>query len=212
MRRLFLFSVCTLVLSLVAAPLADAAKDCVPFLDARIRRVDMHRVRDAWLQWQNAERKAQGLKPLVYNPQLNRTATLWSIDAAKNKAITHKRSTSAGYYEYGTIEAWFADLGLTFTNANRSTFSESIGYGSYACKAGDCTTKLTDAIRTTFDFYMREKGKPSSPHYNAIVRPEFTQVGMGLALRDGTYYITTHYSTELVDDPLPLCRMRNRLQ
>ncbi len=175
----------------------------------RIRRADIQKVRETWLAWQNNQRKALGLKPFSYNPQLNRTALLWSADAAEKVAITHKRIKNAAYYDYPAITTWFADRGLEFTNVNRSTYSESIGYGPYTCKTDDCTSKLTDAIRSTFDFYMSEKGKKSSPHYNAIVRPEFTQIGMGIALKNGTYYITTHYATSLANEPPPLCRTRN---
>lgn len=191
--------------------LAAEAKKCTPFIDTRIRLVNMEKVRDAWLGWQNAERKTLGLKPLVINPHLNRTALLWSQNAATQKSITHKRTAAAGYYDYSAIETWFAEKGLEFENDNRITYSENIGYGPYSCKKGDCTSKLTEAVRKTFDFYMQEKDKKDRPHYNSIIRPEFTQVGIGIALKDNTYYLTVHYATSINNDPLPLCRTRLRL-
>ncbi len=213
MNRRTLFFAVPFVACCVLLPGAVSAADskplhCVPYADTRIRRVDIQKVRDTWVGWQNAERKKLGLKPLTENPQLNRSAALWSQHAALQGSISHKRKPGAAYYDYGAIEKWFLDLGLQFKNVNRSTFSESIGYGPYSCSTGDCTSKMIAALKTTFDFYMREKGKKNSPHYNAIVRGEFANVGVGIALKDGTYYLTTHYATSISPEPEPLCRMR----
>lgn len=164
-----------------------------------ITGVDMGEVRRVWLSWINTARKAYNPKLVnyTYNQQLDRTAILWSQQSSEKGVMTHKRPGQTVYYDYTRMKNWFASLGLIFENDNGSTFTENIGWGPYNCSAKDCTQTLIDSIRTTFDFYMAEKGKNYRPHWNSIMNDQFTQIGMGLIVNpvNHRYYITTHYGT-----------------
>jgi uncharacterized protein YkwD len=161
--------------------------------------VDLEKVRATWLDWENTERTANGLAPYTYNEDLIRTATIWS-EASKQKGyIDHKRPGQTAYYDYKIIEKWFKNLGLEFKNTHSKTFTESIAWEYYSCSDSDCTDKLTTAIRKGFNFFMSEKGKSSRPHYDAIINPEFTQIGIGIVVDKVAekYYLTVHYGTEV---------------
>lgn len=165
--------------------------------------VDLGKVRATWLDWENSERAANGLSPYTYNEDLNRTATIWS-EASKQKGyIDHKRPGQTAYYDYKIIEAWFKNLGLEFKNIHSKTFTESIAWEYYSCSDTDCTDTLTTAIRKGFNFFTSEKGKKYAPHYDAIINPEFTQIGLGIIIdkSTGKYYLTVHYGTEITAHP-----------
>ena len=180
---------------------------CLRFTEDPITNVDMDEVRRVWLSWMNAERAALGLHPYTYNEQLNRTAFLWSQFSAERDQGSHKRIGQTAYYDYNIITRWFRDLGLTFANVYRVTYSENIGWWPYRCSEADCTQKMIATIRNTFDGYMREKGKASSAHYDSMTNKYFNEIGMGIALSaSGKSYITTHYATEITSDPLPICK------
>ncbi len=180
---------------------------CVPSGDEVIAGVDLKEVRRVWLSWTNAERKVVGLKPLVQNAQLDRSATTWSRFSQGRGVMSHQRPGQTTYYDYPLITKWFADLGLTFKNVNRMTYSESIGYGSYSCTVNDCTQTLITALRSTFDYYLKEKKRSSRPHYGAIINAQFQIQGMGVAIDSKTkrYYVTTHYATAISSRPTPVC-------
>ncbi len=165
--------------------------------------IDMDRVRDAWLGWYNDERSKDGLPPYSPSGVLDHTAGNWSYYAVKRGTIDHKRSPQAPYYDYAGIERWFSDRGVTFDNVRSKTFTENIGWGVFSCRDRDCTDELIAAIRTTFDFFMSEKGETYSPHYNAIVSDAFTQMGLGIALDPARkrYYLTAHFATSLASVP-----------
>lgn len=169
--------------------------------------VDMARVRDAWFGWYNDYRSSLGLPPYAHDQTLESTARNWSYYSVKRGTIDHKRAWQAAYYDYAAIEQWFADLGVTFTNVRGKTFTENIGWGPYACTEVDCTDELIAAIRSTFDFFLSEKGKGYSPHYNAIVSDAFTTMGLGIAIDPAMrkYYLTAHFAAEIEDRPFP-CR------
>lgn len=172
-----------------------------------IPNVDDEEVTRAWMSWVNNERKENGLAPYAINKQLTKTATLWSNQARTAGAITHKRPGQTAYYDYKTMTGWFAGQNISFANVSRSTFTENIGWGVYRCNQADCTDKFINSIRTTFDFYMSEKGKAYRPHYNSIVNGEFTLAGLGIALdqASGKYYLTAHYGTDITSNPDPVC-------
>ena len=169
--------------------------------------VDMQRVRDAWLGWYNDYRAQSGLLPYSSDPTLERTAGNWSYYAVKRGTIDHKRAWQAPYYDYPAVERWFGNFGVTFENVRGKTFTENIGWGPYRCDEDDCTDELIAAIRTTFEFFLSEKGKSYSPHYNAIVSPAFTRMGMGIGIDPATkkYYLTAHFATALASEP-EICR------
>jgi uncharacterized protein YkwD len=138
---------------------------------------------------------------------LDSTAGNWSYFAVKRGMIDHKRTWKAPYYDYPAIESWFEHFGITFRNVRRKTFTENIGWGSFSCKKDDCTDELIASIRSTFDYFMGEKNLSYRPHYNAIVTPEFTKIGLGLGVdaRTKRYYLTTHFATEIVSSPTDVC-------
>ncbi|HRH94223.1 MAG TPA: hypothetical protein PKV72_06875, partial [Candidatus Peribacteria bacterium] len=180
---------------------------CQTVNDPSATNIDMLRVRDTWLGWYNIERARLGLKAYVGSAQLDRTAYDWS-DAQANRGFSgHSRSGKQGNdYDYTAVRRWFTDQGVTFSNVNGSTFTENIGWGPFRCAAADCTDQLIAAMRQTFDFYQAEREKAYHPHWNGVVNPDFRMLGLGIALRDGKYYLTTHIATEIVSQPSPLCR------
>ena len=54
------------------------------------------------------------------------------------------------------------------------------------------------SIRTTFDFFMSEKGKAYDAHYRSIVQPNFSRIGLDIIVvpTEKRYYMTVHYITE----------------
>ena len=174
------------------------------------RNIDMDRVRDAWFGWYNEYRASLGLPAYESDAVLEHTAGNWSYYAVKRGTIDHKRSPSAPYYDYPAIEAWFDNLGVSFENVQGKTFTENIGWGPYRCAADDCTDELIAAIRTTFDFFLSEKDKQYRPHYNAIVSPYFTRMGLGIAIDPAAkrYFLTAHFTTKLASSP-PSCVAAN---
>jgi uncharacterized protein YkwD len=122
--------------------------------------------------------------------------------------MDHKRYAGSPYYDYAAIEKWFARWGITFKNINHATFTENIGWGVYKCRAKDCTSTMIRAIRTTFDYYLSEKGKKDSAHYRSIMNPNFRIAGVGIAVNQaqGRYYLTVHYATGFTEEPSSLCK------
>jgi hypothetical protein len=179
---------------------------CTWFEEKQIPGVDLQEVKRVWLSWYNDVRGQLNLQPLSYDKQLTRTASLWSSQAAAAGSITHKRSGQTAYYDYARMTDWFSDYQITFANVDRITFTENIGWGVFKCPANaDCTETFIKAVRSTFDFYMAEKGKPSSAHYNSIVNPHFQKLGLGIVTQGNRYYLTAHYGTEITSKPEPVC-------
>ncbi len=186
--------------ALLSATCEEDAQEDIP-------HVDTEEVRRVWLQWINGERAAQGLPAYRYDRHLSQTAALWSDEARKKGAISHKRAGQTAYYDYNRMVQWFDTLDLSFKNEHRSTFTENIGWGYYTCGEGDCTQSFLKGLRSTFDLYLSEKEKAYRPHYNSIMNPDFRIVGMGVAAdpTSGKFYVTTHYATEIVSHPNPVC-------
>lgn len=180
---------------------------CQDLVDDVPPNVNMSRVRATWISWNNEVRNALGLKAYMSEPQLSQTAIFWSDLAKKRGYINHKRDGQAAYYDYKMIESWFSSRGLDFENVNRATFTENIGWGYYKCSKEDCTDDLIKSIRSTFDFFMSEKGKSYAPHYKSIVKPEFRELGLGIAIDEAAnkYYLTVHYATKITSTPVPFC-------
>lgn len=197
-------------LSLFASP-AMAAEDGGACLTVNVQQapanVDMERVRAAWLGWYNDYRATLGLSPYADDATLERTAGNWAYYAVKRGTIDHKRAWKAPYYDYRAIESWFADRGARFANVRGKTFTENIGWGVYSCSADDCTDELIASIRTTFDFFMGEKGLAYRPHYNAIVNDAFGAMGLGIGIDPSTkrYYLTAHFATAVAEPAPAFC-------
>ncbi len=180
---------------------------CQQVGDRSIPSADVQEAERMWLQWTNEAREAEGLLAYAMHRQLQRTALLWSRQAQASGTITHKRAGQTSYYDYPRMVSWFEGQDLEFRNDARMTFTENIGYGHYSCRDADCTDDLVGSIRSTFDFFMSEKGKEYRPHYNSIMNGKFKEVGVGIVVGPGTgrYYITVHYGTEIVSNPAPVC-------
>ena len=162
---------------------------------------DADRVQNTWIEWTNTERTLVWAPTIASHSGLTQTAKIWSIESEKRGDMSHKRTSKSSYYDYKEIEKWFGNQGLKFKNVSRKTFSESIGYGVVKCpKEGDCTDTLIAATKSTWKFFMSEKGRQYAPHYKAIVMPEFRLMGVGVELDriSKRYYITVHYATEVI--------------
>lgn len=182
-------------------------QDCIPRGEDMPTNIDMVKIRATWLQWYNEKRTAAGLKPYVYNAQLDRTAYIWSDYARTQGSISHKRPGTTAYYDYAAIKKWFKNLGLTFKTESGRDFVENIGWGVYRCSTSDCNDKLLSSIRTTFDFFYGEKNKSSRPHYDSMMSPIYDEIGIGIAIdeKSGKYYMTVHYGTSITSNPTPIC-------
>lgn len=168
--------------------------------------IDMNFVRATWLGWYNSARADLGLHAYTYNNYLNYSATTWSEYSLVVGVMSHKRPGQTAYYDYNMITQWFADLGITFKNVYRVTYSENIGRGYFSCNKTDCTQDFINAIRPTFDFYMAEKGKDYTAHYDSVMNAYFYEIGIGFAVdSSGNLYTTVHYGTELTSHPEGVC-------
>lgn len=169
------------------------------YTEYRIKNVNLDTVRQARLGWFNTERKLVGVPAYNYNSKLDATALERSEYSKKNGTITHERNPGDGYYNYPIINQRFLDRGINPKNINRTTHSENIWRWVYKCSKTDCTQDLIAAIKSTFLFYMSEKGKSFRPHYNSMVNKYFTIIGLGITIDEakGKYYLTVHYATEL---------------
>lgn len=182
---------------------------CYPLGEDLPSNIDMDRVRATWLGWYNEVRSAAGLHAYTNNDQLARTAIVWAENAEQRGYMDHRRDPGDVYYDYWKITDWFKDLGLEFKNVYRVTHSENISWGVYSCDSGqaDCTDELIDGLRPTFDFYMAEKGKDYSPHYDSVMNKYFNEIGLGIAAEPSSnkFYLTVHYGTEITSNPWPIC-------
>ena len=163
--------------------------------------IDMDEVREAWVWWNNEMREDLGLKPYSISQSLNQTAVNWSKIALQRWDITHKRSLSDSYYDYKKITSWFANQWVEFKNISWKTYSESIGRGRYTCKP-DCTQGLIEWIKSTHKFFISEKWKSYSPHYNAMVMPQFSMIWVWIVVDEKAkkYYLTAHYWTQVIGE------------
>ncbi len=161
--------------------------------------VDMSRVRAAWIGWYNGIRQWEWLGLYSYDERLNNTAYDWTIELAKWKWQNHHtRSPWDGYYNFSVIDQWFMAHGVNPPIINRSKHTENVGYGSYSCHSSDCTDTLIESIRSTFNFFMSEKWKSYDAHYQSIVQPSFTKIGLSIIVvpEESRYYLTVHYITK----------------
>ncbi len=164
-----------------------------------IANIDMSRIRSAWFGWYNGYRSSLNLGDYGYDSRLDSTAHDWNISFSAGKWQNHhRRNSTDSYYDFPVIDNWFLARGINPKVINRSKHTENVGYGYYNCSSNDCTDKLITSIRSTFDFFMSEKGKPYDAHYRSIINPHFTKMGFDIIVvpSEGRYYITVHYITE----------------
>lgn len=166
------------------------------------KNIDTDSINKTWLTWLNNVRTELGLPTFTYNNNLNSTAKLWSDISLKRGYIDHRRDGQLAYYDYNLIQNWFKDLGVEFELVNRTTYTETIGWGYYNCDSSNCTKELEDAMYSTYQFIMNEKDKAYRPHYNSLINPNFTQIGLGISVDESKnkYYLTLHYATSVTAD------------
>lgn len=185
--------------SLRIPPVPQIYPSVATSMPSQISWVDMDRVRSSWVGWYNDTRWALGLKWYTYDARLDTTAHDWNtVFAGWRWQNHHRRSPNDNYYDFPVIDAWFLARGINPRVINRSKHTENVGYGSYSCSSGDCTDSLIHSIRSTFDFFMSEKGKSYDAHYRSIVNPYFTKIGLDIIIvpNESRYYLTVHYITE----------------
>ncbi len=161
--------------------------------------VDMNRVRATWMGWYNSTRSALSLQNYTWDTRLDGTAHDWNIVFAAGKGQNHhRRNPGDSYYDFPVIDAWFGARGVNPKVINRAKNTENVGYGYYSCSDSDCTDELIASIRSTYDFFMSEKGKSYDAHYRSIVQPYFSKIGMDIIVvpSEKRYYMTIHYITE----------------
>lgn len=168
-------------------------------VSSTIPGVDMNRVRATYLSWYNSTRASLSLGMLSFDSRLDTTAHDWNIEFAKGRGENHhRRNPGNSYYDFAVIDAWFLARGINPKVINRAKHTENVGYGYYYCSDSDCTDELIASIRTTYDFFMSEKGKSYDAHYRTIIQPYFTKIGMDIIVvpSEKRYYMTIHHITE----------------
>lgn len=180
---------------------------CEPMGPLPLPGIDMEKVRNTWLSWNNDKRSQAGLTPYKLNIHLSKTATLWSEHAAEKGSIDHKRYGKKAYYDFWAIRDWFKEQGLTFKKIGGQEFVENIGWGVYTCNEYDCTQELIRGIESTFSFFYNEKGKKYRPHYESLMSDTYKEIGVGIDLdqKAKKYYLTVHYATSITSSPAPIC-------
>ena len=187
---------------------AHAASGACIIPAAQPPHINIVKVRQTWLSWYNRYRARLKLPAYQLNDTLNATASVWSANAVRRGLIDHKRTPTSSYYDYPAIEQWFKNQGVTFVNMHGITFTENIGWGPLKCPKDDCTDAAISAIKSTFDFYLAEKGKKSDAHYSSIINKTFTQMGVGLAVDPkGKYYLTVHFAAKINSKTPALCQV-----
>ena len=161
--------------------------------------VDMARIRSTWLGWYNDTRWSLGIGSYSYDTHLDSTAHDWNIKFSEWRGINHHtRNPGDGYYNFAIIDQWFIARGVNPKIVNRAKHTENVGYGYYSCSSSDCTDAMIRSFRSTFDFFMSEKGKAYDAHYRSIVQPNFSRIGLDIIVvpTEKRYYMTVHYITE----------------
>ena len=164
----------------------------------------MEKVRATWLGWVKDVRVNAGVPPYSYDARMDRTADIWASVLRdrdeRNASNVHRRNLSDSYYDFSKITHWFEDHGVYAKVVNRSTTTENVGFGSYACKDIDCTDEMIAAVRKTFDFFMSEKSY-NGVHYRSLIQSNFTKIGFSVQVNttSGRYYVVIHYITEFSD-------------
>ncbi len=161
--------------------------------------VDMSRVKSTWIGWYNGVRQSEWLVSYSYDTRLDTTAYDWNQVFASGKWLNHhRRNPGDTYYSFAVIDQWFIARGINPRIIGRAKHTENVGYGYYQCNSSDCTDSLIRSIRSTFDFFMSEKGKSYDAHYQSIVQPNFSKIGLSVIVVPGEqrYYLTVHYITQ----------------
>ncbi|MFA7284235.1 MAG: CAP domain-containing protein [Candidatus Absconditabacterales bacterium] len=154
----------------------------------------------------NTVRSGLNIYSYILDNNLNGTAQAWSDYSKSRNGISHKRYNSKAYYDYNLIQKRFEEAGLMFSKKKGTKVVENIGRGYVRCgklshtRSVDCTKALIDATKTSWNFFMSEKGKSYAPHYKSIISEQYEWAGFGVSVDvdQKKYYITAHYSVPFV--------------
>ncbi len=148
--------------------------------------------------WQgkiNALRKAKGLRELVIDRRLIRTATEWSKYLGQCNQATHSRPDGK------SAQQWIASRDVRFTKRGSDNgwknnyFAENLGLKLYVRPTVSDIQAAMDAILKN---YLKEG--PGGSHYRSVYHPDWNSFGAGLMPvknNKGTYslYFVFHYGS-----------------
>lgn len=162
---------------------------------SKIENVNLDIVKQERTNRHNKERSIYWLSWYVLDNNLNKTAKTRSDKLSKLGRSTHKRASKDWYYNYWNIKSRFENLWVNFEDVSWTLFTESIWRWYYKCSKADCTQDLIKSIKSTFKFFMSEKGKSRQPHYNWIVMDNFSNMWVWISIDKKTnrYFLVTHY-------------------
>lgn len=173
--------------------------------ERNLRNVDINRVRNTWLAWNNGLRREMGLHPYTLRNELNNTALEFSQFSKNRGYIMHGRggsdwcrgSGNYGCYNFKAIDVWFKNRGINPKIINRSKHTENLGWGYYKCNKSDCTDALIKSIRKTYNFFYSEKPYNGS-HYRSMTNKYFKWIGVDVVVdpAKNRYYLTIHYAND----------------
>lgn len=194
-------------------PLTDLLALKIPPVEYSLDKVDMNRVKDAWLSWVNDLRTKKGLTPYKYHPLLDYTAqdvaiylgALYPSGRVWNMATHEKPGQPTPWYSHSYITKWFKEHGVYTVNVGGSNHTENTWYSNYRCDdTEDCTDEMIAALRRTFNYYMSEErfvnyAPRKALHYLSMINPNFEYIGLGLAVGEWSSrrWSVIHYMTEL---------------
>lgn len=170
------------------------------FMSVGKSTVDMNRFRQEWGKWTNDLRSEYGRSLYELDDNLNRSSQARSDYHADNriKWMSHRRYGSSAYYSYPLVMKWFGDQWVDFVNVWWTKATECIWRWYVSCRGTDCTDEMIKASRSTWNFFMSERGKKYAPHFNALISKQFSQMWVGIAVDPVSkrYYFTAHFSVE----------------
>ena len=162
---------------------------------SKIENVNIDLVKQEWIKRNNQERSIYWLSWYVLDNNLNKSAKTRSDKLIKLWKSTHQRTNKDWYYNYWNIKSRFENLWINFEDISWTLFTESIWRWYYKCNKKDCTQDLIKSIKSTFKFFMSEKGKSRQPHYNWIVMENFSNMWVWISIDKKTnrYFLVSHY-------------------
>ena len=178
MRRLALI----IALALIGTPFAQGDS---PIDETRIA------LRSEFLQMINHDRAANGLPPVLLDPQASAIADSYCRQQIRNRTTGH--FTVDGYAPYMRYSFGGGNDGVS---ENAAAWSATYAFSDRA---------LYDMIRRSEDAMMNERA-PHDGHRRTILDPYATHVGIGLAWERGEFRITQEFIRHYVEWQRPLPR------
>jgi len=152
-------------------------------------------INEYWQGKVNALRKIKGVREVVVNESLVRTATKWSDYLGQIDSATHVRPDGKSMHQ------WIDGQSIEFTKRNSANgwknnyFSENLGYRLGVKPNADSVKAALDSVLQSF---LREG--VSGVHYKTVYYPDWNSVGVGwLPIKDSkgnyTIYFVFHYGS-----------------